>query len=111
MGLTHPHKIWNLGKAVSQSLPAASPKQYGFLPFELRFKKTLMPILMHQKRITFGNIQTKHSHSRRAFIPNIIYRPLYSSVLDMQVWCCLSARGICCIDLGNPNANKSPSRD
>lgn len=49
---------------------------------------------MHGKSITFANKQTKHSHSRRAFIPNIVYSQLYSSALGMKIWTCLSARAL-----------------
>ncbi|KAJ3367258.1 hypothetical protein HDU91_001566 [Kappamyces sp. JEL0680] len=96
--LSSPHRVWLLGKAVAQQTPLSNPRRWGGLPFELSKYKDIMPVLMHGKTITFANIQTKHSHSRRSFIPNILYRPLYSRALDMQVWTCLSARALREID-------------
>jgi ribosomal protein L28 len=53
---------------------------------------------MHGKTITFGTVQKKHSHYRKAFIPNVLYRPLYSRSLDMSVWTCVSASALREID-------------
>lgn len=94
MGITYPHKIWDLGKAVAQKTELANPRRWGVLPFELRKLKSIMPVLMHGKKITFATIQHKHSHSRRAYIPNILYRPLFSKTLNMQVWTCISAAAL-----------------
>ncbi|KAJ3320638.1 hypothetical protein HDV06_005156 [Boothiomyces sp. JEL0866] len=99
MGLSPQERIWKLGKAVSQNAPLASPRRWGKVPYDLRIHKQIMPVLLHGKRITFGNIQSKHSTARRAFIPNIIYKALYSKSLDMMVWSCLSAAALREIDL------------
>jgi ribosomal protein L28 len=96
--ISAPHRVWLLGQAVAKQTPLADPRRWGGLPYELQKYRQMMPVLMHGKTITFANIQTKHSHSRRSFIPNIIYRPLYSKALDMQVWSCLSAQALREID-------------
>jgi ribosomal protein L28 len=98
MGITHQHKLWLLGQAVAKESHLADPRRWGGLPFELQKYRRIMPVLMHGKHITFANMQTKHSHSRRPFIPNIIYRPLFSHSLNMQIWTCLSARALREID-------------
>jgi ribosomal protein L28 len=98
MGISYPHKIWNLGKAVAKKEELANPRRWGKIPFEIKHLKSIMPLLMHGKHITFGTVQRKYSHSRRAFIPNMLYRPLYSKALDMQVWCCVSATALREID-------------
>ncbi|KAJ3255976.1 hypothetical protein HK103_005783 [Boothiomyces macroporosus] len=99
MGLSPQERIWKLGKAVSQNAPLANPRRWGKIPYDLRIHKQIMPVLLHGKRITFGNIQSKHSTARRSFIPNIIYKALYSKSLDMMVWTCLSAAALREIDL------------
>ena len=94
MGITHQHKLWLLGQAVAKQDSLADPRRWGGIPFHLTKYRKIMPVLMHGKHITFANMQTKHSHSRRSFIPNIIYRPLFSRSLNMQIWTCLSARAL-----------------
>lgn len=98
MGMTYPHRVWALGRAVAHNDALASPRRWGSLPFELRNKRSIMPVLMHGKTITFGTVQKKHSHYRRAFIPNVLYRPLYSRSLDMSIWTCVSASALREID-------------
>jgi ribosomal protein L28 len=94
MGISFVHKIWNLGKAVSKGEELANVRRWGKIPHELKPLRKIMPVLMHGKKITFGTVQRKYSHSKRAFIPNILYRPLYSRSLDMQIWCCISATAL-----------------
>jgi ribosomal protein L28 len=98
MGISYPLKIWNLGKAVSKKEELANPKRWGKIPHELIPFRKIMPVLLNGKKITFGTVQRKYSHSKRAFIPNILYRPLYSRALDMQIWCCVSASALREID-------------
>lgn len=99
MGLSAPHRVWLLGQAVAKGTQLANPRRWGSLPFHLEKFKPIMPVLMHEKKITFGTIQTKHSHSRRSFIPNILFRPLYSRLLEMSIWTCISARALREVDL------------
>jgi ribosomal protein L28 len=98
MGMNYPQKVWALGRAVAHNGPLANPRRWGSLPYELKNKRSIMPVLMDGKTITFGTVQRKHSHHRRAFIPNILYRPLYSRALDMQVWTCVSSSALREID-------------
>jgi ribosomal protein L28 len=98
MGITHQHKLWLLGQAVAKGDKLSDPRRWGGLPFKLHNYRSIMPVLLHGKHITFANMQTKHSHSRRSFIPNIIYRPLFSRSLNMRIWTCLSARALREID-------------
>ena len=93
-----PLKIWNLGKAVSHNLKQANPRSWGKCPHELLDMRRNMPVLMHGKRITFGTLQHKHTHVRKAFFPNVVYRPLYSRSLEMLIWTCLSTTALREID-------------
>ena len=93
-----PLKIRNLGKAVSHGLLAAQPRSMGKCPYHLLDFRRNMPVLMHNKRITFGTLQHKHTHVRKAFKPNVVWRPLYSRALDMMIWSCVSTTALREID-------------
>lgn len=43
-------------------------------------------------------MQHKHTHVRKAFYPNVVFRPLYSRALDMQIWTCVSTTALREID-------------
>jgi large subunit ribosomal protein L28 len=100
MGIPYPLKVWRLGQAVARKEPMADLKRWGILPHELRHSKAIMPTLLHGKKITFGDSVSEKgkNHTRRAFIPNILYKPLYSRSLEMLVWSCLSATALREID-------------
>ncbi|KAJ3023470.1 hypothetical protein HKX48_002897 [Thoreauomyces humboldtii] len=96
MPMPYPLKIWQLARDVAAKGPLADPRRYGLIPHELKPLRRTLPTLLHGKRITFGdNISPKGSNrTRRAYLPNIIYHPLYSRALDMNVWCRLSAHAL-----------------
>jgi ribosomal protein L28 len=107
MGIPYPLRVWKLGQAVAKNDKIANLKNWGILPHELRHKKAIMPVLMHGKKITFGDNVSElgNNHTRRAFIPNVLFKPLYSrgvlsiiSALDMFVWTCVSASALREID-------------
>lgn len=85
--------IKNLGQAVCKKDASADPNRWGSLPFALREHRKIMPTLMHGKKITFGDKVSEKgkNHTRRAFIPNILFVPLYSRALKMKVWSCVTA--------------------
>ncbi|KAI8898116.1 hypothetical protein BC833DRAFT_620629 [Globomyces pollinis-pini] len=96
--LTLPQRTWRLGQAVAKGAPLSDPRRFGGLPFHLEKFKSIMPVIMGGKKITFGHKRTKHTKTRRSFIPNILFNPLYSRALDMQIWTCVSAHALREID-------------
>lgn len=100
MGQQYTQKIWKLGQAVAQETQMANPKRWGAVPFDIRKYKSIMPTLMHGKKITFGDRVSEKgkNHTRRAFIPNVLFKPLYSRSLGMSVWSCVSATALREID-------------
>ncbi|KAJ3156946.1 hypothetical protein HDU86_003481 [Geranomyces michiganensis] len=96
MPLQYPLKVWQLARDVAAKGPLADPRRLGSIPFALKQHRRIIPTFMHGKKITFGdNISEKGSNrTRRAFMPNVIYHPLYSRALDMNVWCRLSTHAL-----------------
>ncbi|TPX64446.1 hypothetical protein SpCBS45565_g05861 [Spizellomyces sp. 'palustris'] len=96
MPLQYPQRVWQLARDVAAKGPLADPRRLGGIPFDLKQYRRIIPTFMHGKQITFGdNISEKGSNrTRRAFLPNVIYRPLYSRTLDMNIWTRLSTHAL-----------------
>ncbi|KAI8908974.1 hypothetical protein EDD86DRAFT_206571 [Gorgonomyces haynaldii] len=100
MGIPHSLKIWKLGQAVAKGEPLASPMSWGPIPRHLYPHRNIIPVLMHGKRITFGDSISEKgkNRTRRAFFPNVMFKQLYSRALQMNVWTCLSAQALRKVD-------------
>jgi large subunit ribosomal protein L28 len=88
MGIPHSQKIKMMARAVADNLPLASPHRMGHLPHEMKPFRAIIPTFMHGKTITFVDkiSEKSHSRSRRAIFPNVIYRYVYSRLLDMNIY-------------------------
>ncbi|KAI8930293.1 Rgp1-domain-containing protein [Entophlyctis helioformis] len=100
MGIPHSQKVWELAKHVAKDGPLADPRRMGSLPHSIQRDKRVLPTLMHGKRITFGDQVSEKggNRSRRVWMPNVVYRPLYSRALDMSVWTRLTTTALREID-------------
>nr|KAJ3419843.1 hypothetical protein HK105_006439 [Polyrhizophydium stewartii] len=96
MGIPHAQKVWQLARDVASGGKLADPIRMGALPHTLKYDKRILPTLMHGKRIRFGEQVSEKgkNRSRRAWLPNVVYRPLYSRALDMMVWTRLSTQAL-----------------
>ncbi|KAI8586105.1 hypothetical protein BDZ88DRAFT_313648 [Geranomyces variabilis] len=114
MPMQYPLKVWQLARDVAAKGPLADPRRLGSIPHALKPHRRIIPTFMHGKKITFGdNISEKGSNrTRRAFLPNVIYHPLYSRALDMNIWCRLSTHALREVDAagGFDEYVASPSR-
>jgi ribosomal protein L28 len=102
MGMKQAERVWKLAHDLNSRGPLAewSRLNAGGCPWELRHHKHLMPTLLHHKRLaTFGcNISENGNKNRRAFYPNVLYRPLTSRALGMVVWSRVAAKTLLEID-------------
>ncbi|KAI9017130.1 hypothetical protein HDU85_002770 [Gaertneriomyces sp. JEL0708] len=100
MGIPYPLRIKQLANHVAAKGPLADPKRLGSIPYDLKPYQKILPTLLHGKRITFGDkISEKGSNrTRRAYHPNVLYRPFFSRVLGMNVWARVSSTAIREID-------------
>ncbi|KAI8615944.1 hypothetical protein BC830DRAFT_1063878 [Chytriomyces sp. MP71] len=76
-----------IGRAVGNGERLVSMEKLGSLPHEMRGYRYAIPTFMHGKRITFVDKQTENNKRvRRAIFPNVIYRFMFSRLLDMNVY-------------------------
>ncbi|KAI8844469.1 hypothetical protein BJ741DRAFT_588534 [Chytriomyces cf. hyalinus JEL632] len=76
-----------IAKAVSRNDPLVSTDKLGLLPTEMRPFRHLIPTFMHGKKIQFFDKQSESNNRiRRAAFPNVIYKFVYSRLLDMNIY-------------------------
>ncbi|KAJ3122795.1 hypothetical protein HK100_011843 [Physocladia obscura] len=79
--------VKTIGRAVGNSEPLVSTDKLGSLPFAMKQYRAIIPTFLHGKKITFTDKQTESNNRiRKAIFPNIIYRFVYSRLLDMNVY-------------------------
>ncbi|KAJ3208010.1 Diphthamide biosynthesis protein 2 [Entophlyctis luteolus] len=76
-----------IARAVGKNDPLVSTDKLGALPHEMKPFRSIIPTFMHGKKITFTDKQTESNNRiRRAIFPNVIYRYVYSRLLNMNIY-------------------------
>ncbi|KAJ3074388.1 hypothetical protein HDU98_011363 [Podochytrium sp. JEL0797] len=84
-----------IARAVGNSEPLVSTDKLGSLPHHMLPYRSIIPTFMHGKKITFTDKQTESNNRvRRAIFPNVIYRFVYSRLLDMNIYARLTTTAL-----------------
>ncbi|KAJ3217669.1 hypothetical protein HDU67_007492 [Dinochytrium kinnereticum] len=94
MGKPHTQKVKMLASAIGGGSKAhlAATERFGGLPFDMLQHRAILPTFLHGKTLTTTERLTEKGSNRikRVVFPNIIYRFVYSRLLDMNIYSRLS---------------------